>query len=465
MAFLDEISALEGDPAAQAALLRTWLATRPRELFDELRPARPILALPGIVLVTRYPDVLEVLSRDRDFGVAAYAPKMHRATGDFFLGMEDGPAYEREVSIMRLASSREDLPRLEQAIGGWADGFVAEKAASGRLDIVGDVSRRVPGRLVADYFGASGPDEATRLRWLRALFRDIFLNPGDRDPAVRDAAALAAADLSVWLDEFIAGLIARAQAGEALPDTVLARCVRMQAAPATALDAIGIRRNIAGIIVGAIDTTSECVANALDFLLDRPELLAAAAAAAKGTLDDVRGFVFEALRFNPQAPFLTRLAARAGGARPRHRARGRRARRFGRHRRADVRHVRPRRARCAGGVQCRASGPALPPLRPWLAPVLRPPHQRSPAPAHRAGDPAVAGAAARTGAGGAGEIRWAISRSPARRFRSRRVSHHFSATHEAAHPAILGFFRLRPPRFERLRRIQALPILARPSDR
>ena len=308
MAFLDEISALEGDPAAQAALLRTWLATRPRELFDELRPARPILALPGIVLVTRYPDVLEVLSRDRDFGVAAYAPKMHRATGDFFLGMEDGPAYEREASIMRLASSREDLPRLEQAIGGWADGFVAEKAASGRLDIVSDVSRRVPGRLVADYFGASGPDEATRLRWLRALFRDIFLNPGDRDPAVRDAAALAAADLSVWLDEFIAGLIARAQAGEALPDTVLARCVRMQAAPATALDAIGIRRNIAGIIVGAIDTTSECVANALDFLLDRPELLAAAAAAAKGTLDDVRGFVFEALRFNPQAPFLTRLA-------------------------------------------------------------------------------------------------------------------------------------------------------------
>ena len=109
---------------------------------------------------------------------------------------------------------------------------------------------------------------------------------------MRDAAALAAADLSVWL----------AQAGEALSDTVLARCVRMQAAPATALDAIGIRRNI----VGAIDTTSECVANALDFLLDRPELLAAAAAAREGTLDDVRGFVFEALRFNPQAPFLTR---------------------------------------------------------------------------------------------------------------------------------------------------------------
>lgn len=309
MPFLHELSLLEADPAAQSTLLRTWLGTRPRELFEELRPARPIVALPGLVLVTRYPDVLEVLSRDRDFGVAAYAPKMHRSVGDFFLGMEDGPAYEREVSIMRLASSREDLPRLEQSIGEWADAFVAEKAAAGRLDVVGDVSRRVPGQLVADYFGASGPNEETRLRWLRSLFRDIFLNPGDRDPAVRDAALAAAAELCVWLDEWISGLICRAQAGEALPDTVLARCVRMQSAPETALDVIGIRRNIAGLIVGTIDTTSECVVNALEFLLDRPELLARAAAAARdGTLDDVRGFVFEALRFNPQAPFLTRFA-------------------------------------------------------------------------------------------------------------------------------------------------------------
>ena len=309
MPFLQELTLLEGDPAAQTTLIRTWLGTRPRELFDEVRPARPILALQGVVLVTRYPDVLEVLSRDRDFGVAAYAPKMRRSAGDFFLGMEDGPVYEREVSIMRLASSRDDLPRLEQSIGEWASGFVREKTAAGRLDVVGNVSRRVPGRLVAEYFGASGPDEETLLRWMRSLFRDIFLNPGDRDPAVRDAALAAAAELSAWLDEWIACLIARAQAGDALPDTVLARCVRMQGAPETALDAIGIRRNIAGLIAGTIDTTSECVVNALDFLLDRPELLARAAAAARdGTLDDVRGYVFEALRFNPQAPFLTRLA-------------------------------------------------------------------------------------------------------------------------------------------------------------
>ena len=126
---------------------------------------------------------------------------------------------------------------------------------------------------------------------------------------MRDAASEASRELGAWLDAEIAELIAAARAGKPLSDTVLARCVRMQSAPETALDAAGIRRNIAGLIVGAIDTTSECVANAIDFLLDRPDLLARAAAAARGgALDDVRGFVFEALRFNPQAPFLTRVA-------------------------------------------------------------------------------------------------------------------------------------------------------------
>ena len=46
----------------------------------------------------------------------------------------------------------------------------------------------------------------------------------------------------------------------------------MRAAPETALDAAGIRCNVAGLTVGAIDTTSECVANAIDFLLARPDL-------------------------------------------------------------------------------------------------------------------------------------------------------------------------------------------------
>lgn len=308
MAFLDELAAVAHDPARQIALVKTWMVTQPKELYDELRLQRPILALPQFVLVTRYRDVIDVLARDREFGVT-YAPKMQRATGDFFLGMDDGPAYEREVSIMRLASHRDDLPHLAKSIGEWAEACVAEKACTGRLDVVGDVARRVPCRLVTDYFGVSGVGEATLLRWLRALFRDIFRNPGDREAGVKEAAANAARELGAHLESLVSQLSNAQDARSCRPDTVLARCVRLQATAETALDAAGIRRNIAGLIVGAVETTSECVANAIDYLLDHPELLVQASAAARDDrLDEVRAYVFEALRFKPQAPVLTRTA-------------------------------------------------------------------------------------------------------------------------------------------------------------
>lgn len=309
MPFLDDLNALENQPAQQVALLQFWLANKPRALFDELRPVAPILMLPGLALVLKHDDVVDVLARDTDFNVSSYAAKMHRVTGDFFLGMPDGATYEREVSIMRLASSRNDLPRLELDMEKWANECVGAKAASGQLDVVGDVARRVPGRLVSDYFGASGMPEPQLLQWLRDLFHDIFINPGDQDPAVKEAAALASTQLCAQLDQLIAAQMEAARTGAPLPDTVLARCVAMAATPETALDPLGIRRNIAGLIVGTIDTTSECVAKVIDYLLDQPKLLDAATTAAhQGTLDDVRGYVYEALRFNPQAPSLIRVA-------------------------------------------------------------------------------------------------------------------------------------------------------------
>lgn len=61
----------------------------------------------GTKIVTRRAAVLEVLSRDLDFEVV-YGPRMRKLTdGDnFFLGMQPGPDYERDVSAMRLAARR-----------------------------------------------------------------------------------------------------------------------------------------------------------------------------------------------------------------------------------------------------------------------------------------------------------------------------------------------------------------------
>src|SRR4051812_13760409 len=67
----------------------------------------------GTAFVTRRADVLDVLSRDEDFGVV-YGPRMETITGgeNFFLGMQDTPRYTRDVSNMRLAVRREDVPTI-----------------------------------------------------------------------------------------------------------------------------------------------------------------------------------------------------------------------------------------------------------------------------------------------------------------------------------------------------------------
>jgi cytochrome P450 len=85
----------------------------------------------------------------------------------------------------------------------------------------------------------------------------------------------------------------------------------MQAAKLPGMDDLGIRNNLIGLIIGAVPTTSKAAVQALDPLLDRPQILDAAQRAARA--DDDRllaSYIFEALRFNPVNPLIYRRAAR-----------------------------------------------------------------------------------------------------------------------------------------------------------
>src|SRR5579863_5515592 len=85
MAFLDGLSA--------------HLVRDPEPVFAILRRIQPILIVRNTAIVTRFADVQEVLARDNVFQVT-YGEKMRVVTGgsDFFLGMQDSPAYTRDVS-------------------------------------------------------------------------------------------------------------------------------------------------------------------------------------------------------------------------------------------------------------------------------------------------------------------------------------------------------------------------------
>ena len=282
-----------------------------RALFWPLRRFTPILVFGRRVIVTRHADVAEVLDRDTDFTVAEVnGAAMDRVNGPFILGMDRSPQYLRERSILERCVHEDDADRIRSFVRSRAAELVEAARPTGRIDVVGGLTRVVAIRLVGDYFGVPGPDEATAMRWMRTIFHETFLNVGS-DPRVRQRGEASAAEFHAYADELIARRREALDAGHDVPDDFVTRLVRLQRHDDTRLADEGIRRNLGGVVVGAVDTTSKAATHAVDQLLRRPRALAAARrAATEGDLDEVGRHVLEALRFNPINPVLSRHAAR-----------------------------------------------------------------------------------------------------------------------------------------------------------
>jgi len=224
---------------------------------------------------------------------------------DFFLGMPNTPPYERDVAHMRSVIRRTDLPNvIAPFVAAASEEIVA--ASNGHLELVSQLTLPVATRMISGYFGCppgSVPDLAAQASTIFAyLFADLT-----NDPAVDAAARDASAHVRDWLDR----CIARHKAAPANDDSVVSRCLALQATGLPSMDDIAIRDNLLGILVGAIPTTSKCCTQALDELFKRPDKLAAAQQAAIANDDaNLAAYVFEALRFHPNNPgvFRTTLA-------------------------------------------------------------------------------------------------------------------------------------------------------------
>jgi cytochrome P450 len=90
-------------------------------------------------------------------------------------------------------------------------------------------------------------------------------------------------------------------------DDVLERCLRFQDMGLPGMSDREIRNNLIGLIVGAMPQASMLIPRLFEILLDRPQVLAEAQAAARAEDDTaVARYVFEASRFWPLAPGLFR---------------------------------------------------------------------------------------------------------------------------------------------------------------
>ena len=101
--------------------------------------------------------------------------------------------------------------------------------------------------------------------------------------------------------------------GKTIPvpkDDIITRMLRSSFADQVDFPLQRIGVNAGGLLIGAIETTSQVVSQVIEFFLDRPELLGKVQAAARQ--DNTEAFdnlVWEASRFVPLSPYLFRQAS------------------------------------------------------------------------------------------------------------------------------------------------------------
>ncbi len=317
--------------ATKLALLRKFMADDPIGLFRQLRAERPILAAPGCTLVALYDDVIEVLNMPSVFTVALYAPKM---ANNYLMMHDDDAIHYREKSIMQGLLNRDDLPKVRKMVGEICRGFLAE--ANGKIDAVSDYCRLTPATIVRDYFGLIGMDRKDLMEWSYWAQVDTFYNqpfdiatPEERK-RITDAHADSGQKLGAYIGALIFtrslalkfGFISRplmklwrlltGQNDGAFHDDIVTRMLRTKFPPEVGFDLKRIGTNAGGLLIGTIETTAQATVQAIEFLLEKPELLAQARVAAEADSPaEFDSIVWEVLRFVPISPYMFRKTASA----------------------------------------------------------------------------------------------------------------------------------------------------------
>ena len=381
--------------AAVTAVISRWLATNPfgmlQELLDQPAEQMPIFRrVVGPVMVMRQEHVLRCLERTDLFTVDPYAPEMALATDDrdptayrhFLLGTDRDELYRLDDLILRRVVTRDD----EATVAALARAE-AERQASpvgGEIDVAATVAKYVPLRIVGDYLGVPhqeigepsplpglcggdpiplDDDLARRFSfthiekgrvptaedlygWIKDAFRNIFNNPaGPLHDDFHKRGVIANEYLTAYVHALLRTARQRLDRGEAVPDTMLTRLLRLQAdSRAVECDAASllddpvptgeiarrlsdsmIRSNVVGTVVGAVVNPQEATARIVDAMLrlqDGEYRTAGGAAFADvaglalidngapgyaEALERLRRYALEALRLRPQGEVLLRM--------------------------------------------------------------------------------------------------------------------------------------------------------------
>jgi cytochrome P450 len=285
---------------------KKWLGTRIFALFplgfSVLRRFAPIFRFRGMVLVTLHDDVREVLAIDRSFGVP-YLSKLQVITGNepFFLGMDDTEEYRTSLRAMETVVAKEDLSSLAARAEELASAAV-DRADDG-LEVVQFI-RDVTFDLHGEYFGVPASRELQV--WATHLFEFQFADQGNDSGLAEEVKEIAPA-FRDRIDQLIAERKSLPEPG----NDILGRCLQRQQANEPGYSDKEIRTNLLCMMVGGPPQPPMVVPQGLEQLLRRPNQFAASRQAASANDDGLlHDMLFEAMRFDPLAPALPRIALR-----------------------------------------------------------------------------------------------------------------------------------------------------------
>ena len=184
----------------------------------------------------------------------------------------------------------------------------------GTTELVRSVTRGVPVKLVQDWFGFTRSDPEKLIDWSYWNQQDAFWNqPFDSVVDGLDQAGIvknrerAGVMMGIYLGRLVLRRAAAVKLGSRRDDPV-SKLLRLSFSDGVDFSMRDVIFNVGGLLIGAVETTSHAVCNALSHLMSDPALLAKARdAALGGRPEDFDGYVFEALRFNPAFPYFFRV--------------------------------------------------------------------------------------------------------------------------------------------------------------
>ncbi|EGG94279.1 hypothetical protein IMCC1989_123 [gamma proteobacterium IMCC1989] len=328
----------EYDAAAEAdkyPLVQKWMKTEPLPFFKQLRAERPVLVTPECTLLALFTDIRDCLQMPKIFTVDLYKPKMGVTDTDegYLMAHDDDALHYREKSIMQGMLNRDDLPRVREGIRKSAQKILDD--ANGRLDIVDNYTRMVPALMVQEYFGLDGIDPKKLLKWSFWNQYNTFHNqPFDLNSKEKyDHIVSEHGKCSVELVDYITVLMVRKiltvkikdrilgtglkvlnvlraickKDPVVLKDDIVKRMLRTSFAEQVDFPLTRIGTNAGGLLIGSVETTSQAVAQVIQYFIDRPELLVKAKAASRQEdTAAIDALVWEALRFVPISPYMFR---------------------------------------------------------------------------------------------------------------------------------------------------------------